>query len=362
MKIALVYDRINKWGGAERVLQALHEIFPKAPLLTAVYHKKKATWANIFDISPSFLQKFPLASSHHELYAPLMPLSFESFIFDQFDVVISVTSEAGKGIITKPHTMHICYCLTPTRYLWSGHEEYFRHSLTRRLASPVINYLRKWDSQAAFRPDKIIAISKEVQARITKYYGLESEIIYPPVILDSTTTKKDTQHVFIKEPFFLVVSRLVPYKRIDLAIRACNRLKLPLVIIGTGIEEIFLKRIAGPTIIFLGNLTDDELVRYYNDCEGLIFPGKEDFGLVIIEAQRFGKPVLAYRAGGALETIIEGKTGLFFDEQSIASITEKLKEFSITQFDRKACINQANRFTIESFKKNFLRLINTIKL
>jgi len=186
MKVALVYDRLNKWGGAERVLLTLHKMFPEAPLYTSVYDKKKTPWALRFNsgqakIKTSFLQRFPFAT-HHELFAILMPIAFESFTFDEFDLVISVTSEAAKGIITKPHTKHICYCLTPTRYLWSGYEDYFKNDLLRFFSRPAVVYLRFWDKIAAQRPDKFIAISKEVQGRIKKYYGRESEVVYPPLM------------------------------------------------------------------------------------------------------------------------------------------------------------------------------------
>jgi len=163
MKVALVYDRVNKWGGAERVLLALHELFPDAPLYTSVYNKDKTKWAKVFDIRTSFLQEFPFAKEAHELYPLLMPAAFESFNFDEFDLVISITSEAAKGIITKPHTRHICYCLTPTRYLWSGYKEYFQNGLSKILSLPAITYLRHWDRVASTRPDAYIAISHEVQ-------------------------------------------------------------------------------------------------------------------------------------------------------------------------------------------------------
>jgi hypothetical protein len=181
MKVAIVYDRVNKWGGAERVLLTLHEMFPEAPLYTSVYDPKGAHWAKAFPkIYTSFLQKFFLAKSNHEFYALLLPMAFESFNFDKYDLVISVTSEAAKGIITKPGTRHICYCLTPTRYLWSGYEEYFENRILRFVTKPFVNYLRKWDEIVAQRPDEIIAISTAVQERIKKYYNRESKIVFPP--------------------------------------------------------------------------------------------------------------------------------------------------------------------------------------
>src|ERR1035437_3756793 len=179
MKVALVYDRVNKWGGAERVLLALHKIFPEAPLFTSVYNAESAAWAKVFDVRTSFLQNFPKAKTAHELYAVLMPLAFESFNFDNFDLVISVTSEAAKGIITKPSTLHICYCLTPTRYLWSGYNDYFKSSIFKLISKPLVSYLRFWDKIAAKRPDEYIAISIEVKNRIKKYYKRDSEVVYP---------------------------------------------------------------------------------------------------------------------------------------------------------------------------------------
>ncbi len=354
MKVALVYDRVNKWGGAERVLLALHKIFPDAPLYTSVYHPKKAEWARVFDVRPSFLQKFPLAKSHHELYAALMPLAFESFNFDEFDLVISVTSEAAKGIITKPEALHICYCLTPTRYLWSGYEDYFRNQILKFISNPVVSYLRIWDKTSSQRPDKFIAISNEVQKRIKEYYDRDSEIIYPPLSLSSTdySLQPDKKAVVgspSPESYFLIVSRLVPYKKIDLAVKVFNKLNLQLKIAGRGSEESKLKAIANENIEFLGYLTDEELVKYYKECRALIFPGKEDFGLTILEAQSFGKPVIAFRGGGALETIVENKTGIFFDLLNQKSLEDALRKFMRKKFDPKDCTMQAERFNIKEF-------------
>ena len=362
LRVALVYDRLNKWGGAERVLLGLHKLFPNAPLYTSVYDPQKAPWADVFEVKTSFLQNFPFAA-RHELYAILMPLAFESFNSDEFDLVISVTSEAAKGIITKPKTKHICYCLTPTRYLWSGYNEYFKNSYLRFLSKPVVSYLKFWDKIAAQRPNTFIAISKEVQRRIKRYYGRESTVVYPPVGINSkfeTRNSKQYQNTKYKiqnSGYFLIVSRLVPYKKIDIAIKAFNKLKLSLKIVGVGSEEKHLKSISGKTIEFLGNLTEDELVSYYKGCRALIFPGIEDFGLTILEAQSFGKPVIAFRGGGALETIINGKTGIFFNEQTIESLTQSIKQFSNMTINPKDCIRNAEKFSFERFKKEFMREI-----
>ena len=355
MKVALVYDRVNKWGGAERVLLALHKIFPKAPLYTSLYNKKTAKWAESFNIQTSFLQNFPLAKSYHELYALLMPIAFESFNFDEYDLVISVTSEAAKGIITKPGTTHICYCLTPTRYLWSGYEDYFKNPIFRLFSKPAVSYLRSWDKIASQRPDRYIAISTEVRKRIKKYYDRESTTIYPPL----TLIDKDIEDIrFSRGDYFLVVSRLTNfYKRVDLAIKACNYLKLPLKIVGSGRDESNLKKMAGPTIEFLGNLTDEKLSFYYKNSKALIFPGLEDFGLVMAEAQSFGKPVIAFRGGGALDIIKEGITGEFFENQTAESLIKVLEKFNNKSYNSSLCKENSLRFSFENFRKDFLEII-----
>ncbi|HZE86578.1 MAG TPA: glycosyltransferase [Methylomirabilota bacterium] len=364
MKVALVYDRVNRWGGAERVLLALHQLFPKAPLFTSVYHRQQAAWADSFTIKTSFLQHLPFARSRHEFLPLLMPVAFESFSFDEYDLVISVTSEAAKGIITKPHTKHICYCLTPTRYLWSGYETYFNKRPLKFLAQPAVSALRKWDKIAAFRPDMLVAISEEVKGRIKKFYDRDSLVIYPPVTLqDITSEQKKEGRKGKTEPFFLVVSRLskfTKYKRVDLAIEACNRLKLPLKIVGSGSWEKELKAQAGPTITFLGNLTDDELVDYYRDCIALIFPGVEDFGLTMVEAQQFEKPVIAFAGGGAIEIVQEGKTGYFFREQTIESLMKVLEQFHTYTFDKQAYKKQVEKFTFKNFKRNFETVVKKV--
>jgi glycosyltransferase involved in cell wall biosynthesis len=289
-----------------------------------------------------------------------MPVAFERFSFSDYDLVISLTSEAAKGIITKPGIKHISYILTPTRYLWSGYDEYFKNPILRTAAAPTVSYLRKWDKVAAHRPDMLVAISREVQGRITKYYGRDSVVIYPPVELG--TREKGIEKDKSK-PYFLIVSRLskfTKYKRIDLAIQACNELKLPLKIIGEGSWKKELEQMAGPTIEFLGKVDDEKLAHYYQNCRALIFPAVEDFGLTVVEAQSFGKPVVALRAGGAMETVKEGKTGLFFDEQTKESLIAALRLFESMQFDPKESKKNASRFTQENFEQAFLQLVHQL--
>jgi glycosyltransferase involved in cell wall biosynthesis len=360
MKTALVYDRVNKWGGAERVLLALHEIFPEAPLYTSVYDEKTASWAKVFpEIKTSFLQKFPFAKSNHEFFAPLMPLAFESFDFSGFDFVISVTSEAAKGIITKPRTIHICYCLTPTRYLWSQYEGYFNNPVLKFISKPFVNYLRGWDKIAASRPDKIVAISTEVKNRIEKYYGRKSKIIFPPVNTSMIRINRVNER-----KYYLVVSRLVKYKKVDLAIEVFNKLSLPLVVVGSGREEKRLKIKSKKYIRFVGEVTEKDLVEYYKHAKALIMPQEEDFGIVSIEAQSYGVPVIAYNKGGALDTVIPGKTGYFFERQTPDSLESVIKLFEEKGNDIKTdvCVENAKRFSKERFKREFVDFVKNVRM
>ncbi len=355
MKVAIVYDRVNKWGGAERVLLSLHEIFPDAPLFTSVYSQEGAGWARVFpEVIPSFLQKIPFVNRNHELFPFLMPFAFESHNMSDFDLVISVTSEASKGVITGGK--HICYCLTPTRYLWSGYDDYFRNPLLRVGTRPIISYLRRWDRYTSNRPDIMVSISSEVRKRIKKYYGRDSQIIFPPVDLEKFKTSGKKK----KEDFFLIVSRLVSYKKVDLAIEAFNDLGYSLVIVGTGREEGKLRKMARPNIKFAGQLTDDKLAHYYSRCKALVFPQEEDFGIVAVEAQAAGAPVVAFKRGGALDTVIEGKTGVFFYRQEKEDLKNAIERIDRMKFNRNNLVRNARRFSSDRFKKEFLALVKLL--
>lgn len=376
MRIALVYDRVNKWGGAERVLLALHELFPEAPIYTSVYsagtssvyNPETASWARVFPkVYTSFLQHWRWARMHHEWLAPLMPIAFESFSFDEYDLVISVTSEAAKGIITKPHTRHICYCLTPTRYLWSGYDTYLGDGFKRWITKLMVGYLRKWDKVASQRPDVMVGISETVAGRIKRYYDRESEVVYPPVdihlggVMASPSTALGIQPATIRGvsgEYFLLVSRLVSYKRVELAVEAFNELGLPLVVVGIGSEERRLKKMAGKNIHFVGQLTDEELASYYKEAQALIFPQEEDFGIVAVEAQSFGTPVIAFGGGGALETVIPGKTGEFFSPQTTGALMDIVKKFDKKKYDPANTIKNAQKFSKSRFVKELLKIIN----
>lgn len=370
LKIALVYDRVNKIGGAERIITTLAEIWPEAPLYTSVYDPKSALWAKDFDIRTSFLQKIRFLRNHHEMIPFLMPLAFESFNFDRYDIVISVTSAEAKGIVVKPHTLHLCYCLTPTRYLWSEEDTYL-NSLNRGLlkniklflAKKILNNLKKWDKIACHRPDYYLSLSDEVSKRIKKYYHQTSLVVYPPVDTDKFSIKDNSSKgtLPLSEAYYLIVSRLVPYKRIDLAIKAFNILNKKLIIIGRGSEEKYLKSIASGKIEFLtSHLTDQEIIGYYQGCQALIFPGVEDLGLTPIETMACGKPVIAYGSGGVTETMVEGITGEFFSPQTPEALTNVLKDFQTEKYSEINCRNQAIKFNKEIFKENFSQTIYNI--
>lgn len=358
MKVAIVYDRVNKIGGAERVLESIHAIYPKATLFTSVYNRSKTPWAKKFKIRTSFLQHFQFLSDKHELIPYLMPLAFESFDFSKFDLVISVTSEAAKGIIVPPSTKHICICLTPTRYLWSGYKQYFKNPLLKFISYPLIIYLKNWDLKASQRPDVFVAISENVKMRIHKYYKRDSIVIFPP----SDRLKKMNYHTskVAEKDYFLVVSRFVDYKRVDLAIKVANKLKLPLVVIGEGKEWEKLDSIAGATVVFKGRVSDEDLWSYYKSCKAFIFPGEEDFGITMVEAQLAGKPVIAYKGGGAVEILKDGVTGAFFDKQTTSSLVEVLKSFRPNRYNSEDCKRNALRFSEEKFQKQILKVIESM--
>ncbi len=381
IKVALVYDRVNKWGGAERVLLALHELFPEAPLFTSVYSQEGGEWAKVFPkVIPSFLQQIPFAKDNHEYLACFMPLAFRSHNMDGYDLVISVTSEFAKAI--KTHGLHICYCLTPTRYLWSSYNEYFRNSVLRIGSTPLVYFLRKLDKKVSQKPDVIVSISSEVRKRVKKYYGRNSKIIFPPVdvssyrknphlhfknsLLGGPTAASRSFFENTKSKYYLVVSRLVSYKKVDLAIEAFNELGLPLVIVGTGKEEKRLKEMANKNIKFVGQVSDSKLASYYVNCKALIFPQLEDFGIVAVEAQAFGAPVIAYKGGGAIDTVIDsarggqGPTGVFFKKQEKESLINAVKKFEKMKFKKSDLIRNVKKFSSKRFKKEFLALVESL--
>lgn len=335
------------------MLQSLSEIFPDAPIYTLIYDEESTK--GIFrdrEIRTSFLQKTPFAKSHHYIFPLLMPLGIEQFNFDNFDLVISISASFAKGIITKPGTRHICYCLTPPRFLWDNSQKFIEEfgypKPIRKLLPPFMSYLRVWDAAAAERPDTYWSISKYISSRIAKYYNRSSEVIYPPV---DVTKFSSSDHL---GEYFLMVGRLVSYKKFDIGIEAFNKLGLILKIAGIGPEMNRLKKMANDNIQLLGMVNDDELADLYSHSQALIFPQEEDFGIIPLEAMASGRPVIAYRGGGALETIIENKTGIFFDKQNTDSLIEAVNKYRNFKFDFGLCRSQAEKFDFGVFKKNIL--------
>ncbi len=366
MKIALVHDYLTQLGGGERVLSVLCEMFPEAPIFTLIYDERRTN--GVFKnrkIHTSFLQKFPGSRRYYRFLIPLMPLVVEQFDLSGFDTVISVSHSYGKGVITKPGTKHICYCLTPTRYLWHNPGLPFKP-----ISQFLLTYLRNWDYQAAQRSDYFIACSENVKQRIKKYYGRDSEVIYPPVETKRFHISNDSENysdgririaegrspkVRYSDAYFLMVGRMVSYKRFDLVIEAFSNLpEEKLVIIGDGPErkklEVRSRKLEAKNIKFIGQISDNELPKYYAGCKALIFPQEEDFGIVPLEAMASGRPVIAYRAGGALETITEGETGLFFNEQTPDSLMRTVQEFDDKEFDPDKIRKLALAFNKEKFK------------
>jgi glycosyltransferase involved in cell wall biosynthesis len=357
MKVALVHDYLNQMGGAERVVIAFHQMFPDAPIYTSIYDPQRVDPVfQEMDIRTSFMQKFPLVTRHHQPYLPFYPFAMESLDLRDYDLVLSSSSAFGKGVITRPETMHICYCHTPMRWCWNYREYVEREQLgamARRVLPFLITGLRMWDQVSAMRVDHFIANSPVVAARIQKYYRRDAVVIPPPVEVSRFSFDPGIE----REDYFLIVSRLIPYKRIDLAIEACNRLHLPLVIIGAGRDMERLKRMAGPTIRFLGRLSDQEVLHYYARCRAFLFPGEEDFGITPLEAQASGRPVIAYGRGGSLASIVEGITGEFFYEQTVDSLAAVLASFEERRYKSQTIRNHALEFDTSRFRRRILQFI-----
>jgi glycosyltransferase involved in cell wall biosynthesis len=359
MNIALVHDDLVQSGGAERVVALFHKIWPQAPLYTSIYDRR--TTLRDFDdaeVRTSFLQRTPLSSRRlHKLALPLFPAAFEGMDFTGYDLILSSSSRFAKGVITGPRTCHVCYCYTPPRFAWRPQDYFGRMragSLIWLLMWPLLSRLRRWDLESAAGVDYYIAISHNVARRIRKFYRRDSAVIHPPVDTDRYRPAAPDQI----GDYFLVVSRLVGYKRVDLAVEACNRLGLPLKVIGGGPEERTLRRKAGPTVEFLGHLPDAEVVGHYARCRALIFAGEEDFGLTPLEAMASGRPVVAFGAGGALETVIEGRTGLFFGEQTVDSLAGALQSLDGFTFEPDELRAHALRFDTAVFREQITRFID----
>ncbi len=352
MRIAIVHEWFTSMRGGEKCVEALCEVFPDATVY-ALLHVKGSV-SPIIERMPmhtSFVQHLPFAATWYRYYLPLFPTAVRRFDLSGFDVVISSNHCAAKGVRTAPHTLHICYCYTPMRYIWTQYGDYFgaRRSglLARWGMRAAVGYLRRWDLRTAKNPHYFIAISENIRKRIRTIYGRESDVIYPPVGTAALSVVRE------HEDFDLIVSALVPYKRVDIAVEAYNRMGRCLVVIGDGPDLFRLRQMAGPTVQMLGWRPDDDVRDHFRRCRAVVFPGEEDFGIVPVEAIACGKPVVAYARGGALETVLEGpalKTGVLFQEQTAESLSAAVRKLEAESFDTIAMHAFALEFDREIYK------------
>jgi len=358
MRVALVHDHLAQDGGAEKVLQALTELFPQAPIYTLLCDKKNVDkYYKDRLIETSIIQKLPGGVTHYQWYMPFMPMAVEFFDLSGYDLVISDASAFAKGVITSTKTLHICYCHTPTRYIWDYTHQYINelkyNKYFKKVISLVLNYIRIWDKVAADRPDLYIANSRTVQARIKKYYRRDSVVVYPPVEIDQFYITDKVSD------YYLIGGRLAPYKRVDLVIAAFKKLGLKLKIFGDGVDLKRLKQLAGDNnnIEFLGRVDDKVKAELYRSCLAFINPQEEDCGITMIEAMASGRPVIAFRRGGATETVIENVSGVFFDEQSADSLIAVVKGFRPDQFNPEVIRRQAEKYSVARFKEEMRNYI-----
>lgn len=361
MKVAIVHDDFIQRGGAERLVLAMLEIWPQADLYSVIASDR---WQNEIknkfgkEVKTSWLQKFPFIEKLFRQYYFFYPLAIESFRFNGYDLVISSSARYAHGVLTKPGTLHVAYVNSPARFIWQ--EDLVPKGF---FIGRVINWHKVWDRVASTRPDYIVANSNTPGRRIEKYWNRKpNAIIYPFVDLARFSFKISKRLNLPKNGYFLIVARLSRWKRVDFAIEACNDLRLPLVIVGSGEDRARLKGISGPTTVFLDDVSDEEMNSIYDGCQALIMTQGEDFGITALEAQACGKPVIAYKSGGALETLVEGVTGVFFDRQDKESLKQVLMQFDPRLYLRENCTIQAYKFSRERFKvgleefcKNVLR-------
>jgi glycosyltransferase involved in cell wall biosynthesis len=359
MKVAIVHYWWLSNRGGEAVVTALSQAFPEADLFVHVCDEAlvRKTLGPTFKgkITTSFISKLPFAKKHYQKYLPLMPIALEQWDLSEYDVVISSESGPAKGVVTRLDAVHICYCHSPMRYLWDMYHQYLEHAgrLVKILFPLIAHWMRVWDRASADRVDLFIANSRFIAGRIDKYYRRPSEVIYPPVDVDSFSSDKE------RGDFYLYLGQLVPYKRADLAVGAFNRLKLPLVVIGEGEMMESLRAKAQSNVTFLGRQSFSVVKDHLERCKGLIFPGVEDFGIVPVEALAAGAPVIAYGRGGVLDTVEDGRTGILFKEQSEQSLMEAVLQIESGQsvFDPKVLRASANKFDKQLFISSMKNLV-----
>lgn len=359
MKVALVHDHLMQDGGAEKVLLALQEVFPEAPTYTLLYAPDRvAPEFRARDIRTSFLQRMPLGLRRYQWFLPLMPAATEGHDLSGFDVVLSSSSAFAKGVLTRPGTVHVCYCHTPTRYLWSDTHSYVQelqaNPAVKRLLPMMLSRLRVWDRMAADRVDRFIANSLTVASRIRKYYGRDSDVIHPPVETGKFSVAE------VPGNYWLAGGRLVSYKRFDLVIRAFNDLGLPLKIFGDGPLYKELRAMARPNIEFVGKVGDGDKAALYRKALAFLHPQEEDFGITAVEAMASGRPVIAYRKGGAVETVVDGMTGAFFDGQSWEDVRDAVIRLDPADFDPFTVRAHALRYDIGVFKERLAAYVDAV--
>lgn len=361
MRIALIHDHLAQDGGAEKVLQALADIYPSAPIYVLLYKKEYVDkyFANR-EIKTSIIQKMPLGVKKYQWYMPLMPMAVEFFDLRAFDLVLSSSSSFAKGIITPPDTPHICYCHTTTRYLWDYAHQYINELKMNKWFKKIISFylsrIRQWDRAAADRVDYFIANSQTTQKRIKKYYGRDSVVIHPPVDTSKFVINQNISN------YFLAGGRFTPYKRFDLAIQAFNKLNIPLKIFGEGPDELRLKKMAKQNIEFLGRISEKDKTRLMSKCQAFIHPQEEDFGITAVEAMASGRPVIAYNRGGARETVLQGWTGILFNEQTWEELADAVLHFIHQRLDFNPYMikEHAERFGIRRFKKQLQEYVDKV--
>ncbi len=379
LRVALVHDWLVTLGGADRVLLALHEIFPRAPVFVALHDLSRLPEPfRRLDVRGTWLQRVPGAPQHHRLLVPLMPFAFGHVDLRSYDVVVSSSHACAKGVSVPAGAIHVCYCHTPMRYAWDLQDEYLAvlPAVARPPARVALARLRRWDHATAQRVDYFIANSHHVAGRIRRHYGREATVVYPPVDTDFFTPDESTQSTQSTdghagdwgdwedrvdwEDYYLVVSRLVPYKRVDVVVAAFNRLDRPLVVVGDGPERRRLQAMARPHVQFVGEVSETALRGYYRRCRALVFAGEEDFGLVPVEAQACGRPVIAYGRGGVVESVLPRITGFFFREQTADALVGAVRECDAMEFDRASIRHHAERFSVRRFQHEVEEFIGSV--
>jgi glycosyltransferase involved in cell wall biosynthesis len=358
MKIAMVHDYFTQLGGAEKVAEELYNMLPNADLFATVALKNKmpSTLRNV-PVRTSWMQKLPKMNEYYRLYFPLYPVAVRSLDLSGYDLVISSSSGYVKGVRASSDAIHVCYCHTPMRWVWSFDSYSARESFgagVRAVLPTLIRGLRSWDEGAARQPDHFVANSKTVAARIQRAYGRSAEVIVPPIDIHRFRPSKE------RGDYYVVLSRLVSYKRIDLAVNACTKLGRKLVVIGSGTALESLKTQAGPTIQFLGRASDDEVEFYVARCRALIFPGEEDFGMAPVEVAAAGRPTIAFRGGGAMETVVEDVTGIFFDVQTTEALVDAIERFEKREWSSSVIRRHAEGFSAEVFRERFTKFLRRI--